>query len=102
MTGYLLLINGLASFARNGALVIIFCAGVVREKLRSWEEGASLPADRRSSLEDIILKLKRAGRQVLRGCEVLEGVEERWWRLWCGRDSDVCLQNRESMMAATN
>lgn len=94
MTGYLLLMNGLASFARSGALVIIFCAGVVREKLRSCEEGASLPADRRSSLEDIILKLKRAGRRVLRGCEAVRGLEEEWWRRWCGRNSNAFPQNR--------
>lgn len=55
MTGYLLLIKGLASFARSGAFVMIFCAGVVREKWRAWEE--SLPADRRSNLDEYIAPL---------------------------------------------
>lgn len=52
-TGYLLLMKGLASFARNGALVMIRWAGEVLEKLRDWEE--SWPAERRSSLDANIL-----------------------------------------------
>lgn len=52
-TGYLLFTKGLASFALSGAFVMIFCAGVVREKFRVWR--AALPADRCSNLDEYIL-----------------------------------------------
>ena len=54
MTGYLLFMNGLASFALSGPLgVMIFCAGAVREKCRVCRP--SLGADRRSSFDEYML-----------------------------------------------
>ena len=72
---------------------MIFCAGVVREKCRVW--GASRPADRRSSFDENILKLRpllqNGVRVTVEGRTVV--LSSNWWRR-----SKI----RKSMMAAVH